>query len=1264
MMRKYLILLILLPALAVGIIPDVTTTVGDMVDTSYLIVNCRADIGTQELPPTKLELSSDKIKFTATDLSSTSTQACERSIVVTKTGLNILRVAGVDEFGYTAEAIDENKYIASCVINDEDKINRVLRIKITHPAMFDYTEWVCKTTASDGVETTARGGIDTGAILFDFENSDMELRTNGMKKDKKTLPMTFDCLIDGPFKTVIKQEIYGHKLPLFGVDMVLKKGNGDTSRIRGELFGRNKIDIDETPPLDDFTIRKESDLCGDTTRLKEITLAATNNNEFAANNIVIFLNTGFTNDDNSRTNYHNDQKKENAVLDPYRELLKTECFGRHTKTMVTTPINQLQHDTQCFRYDFIGSAQFISDNGHILAGVNKLSLHGGLINPTEEYDLTLNWEEDMDFQTERILLEMPSKIGAIYTGVRTGMPLKVVIPTHNLISDLYKEVAEAMVSFNRMEIKMLKLDQNKIAEVSCNSHKPFFYKAIVIMQKGCWIDTIDAPSRCLNTDDDRAFKVVTIEDYTFYLRRKIHSQYRDAVYGRDMDYRCMGSYYYCFSDYRRYNKLRDMVVVEQPIDTKLTNTILAASNAKYSSECVQDNVENLVQADFNVKGYTDGIADNLITHINTDLNMGSTMARKFPIAEITNSDVKCHCGQVVNTCNRYSFTNAINTLGTIYQPNTFPLVLTGSNNRESTMWCESMGFRSPIKKAKIMAANFACGGSTTPFIDFSDDLLNYLPTPIFTTVKDLTAAPEKRYIIECKDIPTACLSESSISINIIMDWIYDPPKTQSELGLDSEPEATGKTYKSKRVIWQKTNGPIFGGEFKIERASFYTNAFTNQPELYKNTVLPEDELFDYISDGYTHTFFKTYFPENEIKPTSATCSYGKINILKTATITDFSSWITTNKQVLCTGSNYQYNVKRIGNKIFTTDVTWPNDCPSVDNVKIELLSNNEADLLYSVVCSSQGTAIIDGLKTITYSEDPIPMDSHMDGNVAYCIPTDNGIKVVLATNLRDEYVNSLKLRTGYQINELSINQIDTAQVDTLGQGCITPPRHYPIDIAVDSTGIPQSFVFDCTIPEYLQSSMDTNPATCTSFPEVETVKLVIVYSGVFSSSVKHTIAMRGRTKGPCSGLANTECELLPQVNGLDKGIRYTIKDIYFSNLFKNTPGLSVRAYCTLPNIAETNTVTKELSKTMTRIKLRVPQNAPPETPHYDTEYMYKGVNRFYYYMSYTVLGVVIITILTMSIILCLKFRVKMKLSRQQMTSTGEGQQMLYIHAEV
>lgn len=65
-------------------------------------------------------------------------------------------------------------------------------------------EWVCKIMVSDGVEIMVRGGIDIGVILFDFENSDMELRMNGMKKDKKILFMIFDCFIDGFFKIVIK----------------------------------------------------------------------------------------------------------------------------------------------------------------------------------------------------------------------------------------------------------------------------------------------------------------------------------------------------------------------------------------------------------------------------------------------------------------------------------------------------------------------------------------------------------------------------------------------------------------------------------------------------------------------------------------------------------------------------------------------------------------------------------------------------------------------------------------------------------------------------------------------------------------------------------------------------------------------------------------------------------------------------------------------------------------------------------------------------
>lgn len=88
--------------------------------------------------------------------------------------------------------------------------------------------------------------------------------------------------------------------------MVLKKGNGDIFRIRGELFGRNKIDIDEILLLDDFIIRKESDLCGDMIWFKEIILVVINNNEFVVNNIVIFLNIGFINDDNFRINYYND----------------------------------------------------------------------------------------------------------------------------------------------------------------------------------------------------------------------------------------------------------------------------------------------------------------------------------------------------------------------------------------------------------------------------------------------------------------------------------------------------------------------------------------------------------------------------------------------------------------------------------------------------------------------------------------------------------------------------------------------------------------------------------------------------------------------------------------------------------------------------------------------------------------------------------------------------------------------------------------------
>lgn len=143
------------------------------------------------------------------------------------------------------------------------------------------------------------------------------------------------------------------------------------------------------------------------------------------------------------------------------------------------------------------------------------------------------------------------------------------------------------------------------------------------------------------------------------------------------------------------------------------------------------------------------------------------------------------------------------------------------------MWCEFMGFRSLIKKVKIMVVNFVCGGSIILFIDFLDDLLNYLLIFIFIIVKDLIVVLEKRYIIECKDILIVCLFELLILINIIMDWIYDFFKIQSELGLDSELEVMGKIYKLKCVIWQKINGFIFGDEFKIERGFFYINVFIN-----------------------------------------------------------------------------------------------------------------------------------------------------------------------------------------------------------------------------------------------------------------------------------------------------------------------------------------------------------------------------------------------------------------------------------------------------
>lgn len=66
-------------------------------------------------------------------------------------------------------------------------------------------------------------------------------------------------------------------------------------------------------------------------------------------------------------------------------------------------------------------------------------------------------------------------------------------------------------------------------------------------------------------------------------------------------------------------------------------------------------------------------------------------------------------------------------------------------------------------------------------------------------------------------------------------------------------------------------------------------------ELYKNIVLLEDELFDYISDGYIYIFFKIYFLENEIKLMSVICFYGKINILKIVIIIDFLLWIMIDK---------------------------------------------------------------------------------------------------------------------------------------------------------------------------------------------------------------------------------------------------------------------------------------------------------------------------------------------------------------------------------
>lgn len=56
--------------------------------------------------------------------------------------------------------------------------------------------------------------------------------------------------------------------------------------------------------------------------------------------------------------------------------------------------------------------------------------------------------------------------------------------------------------------------------------------------------------------------------------------------------------------------------------------------------------------------------------------------------------------------------------------------------------------------------------------------------------------------------------------------------------------------------------------------------------------------------------------------------------------------------------------------------------------------------------------------------------------------------------------------------------------------------------------------------------MDINLVICMLFLEVEIVKLVIVYLGVFLLVVKYIIVMWGRIKGFCFGLVNIECELL------------------------------------------------------------------------------------------------------------------------------------------
>ena len=785
-------------------------------------LTCRVDLASQYPPPEKLKVSNDIFQVVVNELNGESESVCYRSIVKSTDSTKTLETVEEDHLaGIAASTLDASRYVVSCVYNEDNLLNRIVRIDVYDMTVWDTDAWTCEISGDDSAvfqpprTIPATDGRITNEFMQNYTLDIMTPEARLLFLEGITLVDFFQFFDFGLFlrnKTPDVLPIGNMTSPLLQSEIdfppytplkvkLSQHGGTRPLHVSADLYSRNTNDMETMAATTDHV------QCG-------FTQPGGNGitPDMSYERLIQMRGMGEATHIEEQT----------LGLPTFRP---TSCFGGSERSVHNGNEDILQPTDSCRVFDAVVSEETYSENPNLYAGVNMLTLNGSLFHPIPNKPPSLSSYViyEGDFHSPRLILEAPAetkihpvKVGAYYprynvSGVPDPATTDTVgahmfsvhsMPTSTLITDYYKALALGFKRYSKLKILELPQHERSIGsfrlsecDIDAEEGMSYLYYIVMVVTPDCAL-LGETPSACTDGTGFQVRTVVTEHPTEIVAQPHWSANYDYMITKRGMP--CVYKNIYCFSRARgEKNALRELVYARKPTCStpRESAQIPLSLQVKASSECIttpyddrrisaEYNNENYYHpiaiasptVTFNIRCSTGFIPSTLTTTMGVEMSSSKALLM-LDHADLLDMNMICPCRILLNFCDDE---NSGDQIGKLQASNTFPLIVAQENYGEDKIWFEFLGYRSKKISLAQTLVNFVCHHVTyehrgeeitTPFWGQAQNvyaqqsglLHRFLPELMFRVERG-TGDNDNFMLLFIEKIPTLCIPTENFKI--------------------------------------------------------------------------------------------------------------------------------------------------------------------------------------------------------------------------------------------------------------------------------------------------------------------------------------------------------------------------------------------------------------------------------------------------------------------------------------------------------------------